>query len=59
MRGAPDGYALAGLVFAVAWQGWDDEVLPGPPADLTIEWEGDFVLEGSVNIGPPDGAAGC
>ena len=45
-------------MFAVAWQGWDGAVLPGPPADLTIGWEGDFVLEGSVNMGPR-GTARC
>ena len=43
--GEPQTGTPSRLVFAVAWQGWDGAVLPGPPADLTIGWEGDFVLE--------------
>ncbi len=56
--GEPQTGTPSRLVFAVAWQGWDGAVLPGPPADLTIGWEGDFLLEGSVNMGPR-GTARC
>ena len=56
--GEPQTGTPSRLVFAVAWQGWDGAVLPGPPADLTIGWEGPFVLEGSVNMGPK-GTARC
>ena len=56
--GEPQTGTPSRLVFAVAWQGWDGTVLPGPPADLTIGWEGDFALDGSVNMGPK-GTARC